>query len=494
MNTKSAALSWLAGLMILLALALACNIRATAVPDEPAEEVHPPEVEEPAAALPTEEQAAEEQPAEEETAEGQIEEQPEQPVEEMADTPEALPTSTPRPPSQAGPLIQPEDLVYAGAFRLPEGPEEFAWMYSGEALTYYPGGDPDGPADNYPGSLFGTGHDWNQYISEISIPVPVVSSNRNVDELNTATTLQAFQNVRGDLFDHLEFELPRVGLEYLPRQGEQTSDKLHFCWGQHMQETETGPTHGWCELDLSNPQTAGAWRIGGLVNYVTNDYLFAIPEAWAEANIPGMLLGTGRFRDGGQGARGPSLIAYGPWNEGNPPPPDATLLAVPLLLYTPYGAEEELVLDGYHEADEWAGGAWLTAGEKSAVVFVGTKGFGECWYGFADGTVWPEEPPYPEIPPPPNDDRGWWSTTFVGQILFYDPADLAAVARGDMEPWQPQPYATLTIDDYLFNVRSEQQKEHIGDAAFDRERGLLYIMEPLADEDKSVIHVWRIAG
>lgn len=477
MNKRSPVCPWLAGLMVLLALALACNIRATAVPEEPLEEAPPPAVEEPAE-LPAEEPAAQEQTVEEQAEEGPA-------------TPEALPTSPPPPPSQAGPLIQPQDLVYEGAFRLPEGPEEFGWMYSGEALTYYPGGDPDGPADNYPGSLFGTGHDWNQYISEISIPVPVVSS--NLDELNTATTLQAFQNIRGDLFDHLDFELPRVGLEYLPRQGEQTGDKLHFCWGQHMQETETGPTHGWSELDLSHPQTAGAWRIGGLVNYVTNDYLFAIPEEWAQANTPGMLLGTGRFRDGGQGARGPSLIAYGPWNEGDPPPPGATLPAVPLLLYTPYDAEDAFTLDGYHEADEWAGGAWLTAGEKSAVVFVGTKGYGERWYGFADGTVWPEEPPYPEIPPPPNDDRGWWSTTFVGQILFYDPADLAAVARGDMAPWQPQPYATLNIDDHLFHVRSEQQKEHVGDAAFDRERGLLYIMEPLADEDKSLIHVWRIA-
>ena len=59
MNTRSAAFSWLAGLMVLVALALACNIGA-AVRDEPSEEPPPPEAEEPAAALPTEEQAAEE--------------------------------------------------------------------------------------------------------------------------------------------------------------------------------------------------------------------------------------------------------------------------------------------------------------------------------------------------------------------------------------------------------------------------------------------------
>jgi len=40
--------------------------------------------------------------------------------------------------------------------------------------------------------------------------------------------------------------------------------------------------------------------------------------------------------------------------------------------------------------------------------------------------------------------------------------------------------------------RSDQQKYHVGAAAFDRERGLLYILEPLADADKPLVHVWRV--
>jgi hypothetical protein len=110
---------------------------------------------------------------------------------------------------------------------------------------------------------------------------------------------------------------------------------------------------------------------------------------------------------------------------------------------------------------------------------------GDCWYGCADGT---DEPPWP-----PDCDRGWWSTGFVGQMLFYDPADLAAVARGEMETWEPQPYATLDIDEYLYHIESTQQKYHLGAAGFDRERGLLYVFEPLADGDKPLVHVWRAA-
>jgi hypothetical protein len=399
------------------------------------------------------------------------------------------PTVTPTTPGQ---LIQPTDLAYLGAFRLPDGPEEIGWEYSGAAMAYYPDGDPDGPADGYPGSIFGTGHDWNQYVSEISIPVPIISPDKDVEDLNTATTLQDFQNIRGGLFG--EFEIPRAGLEYLPAQDGQTTDKLYFCWAPHMGEGETNPSHGWCELDLSNPQTAGAWRIGDYWNYVTADYIFAIPQQWADVNTPGMYLATGRFRDGGQGARGPSLLAYGPWNEGNPPPPNSTLSAVPLLLYADVTAGDDFTIDNYHHSDEWSGGAWLTAGDNSAVIFVGTKGLGDCWYGFANGVVWPDEPPYPPIPDPPFDERGWWSTGFEGQIIFYDPAELAAVATGEMEPYEPQPYATLQIDEYLYHIESAQQWHHVGAVSFDRERGLLYVFEPLADGDKSVVHVWEVAA
>jgi len=386
-------------------------------------------------------------------------------------------------------LIQPTDLMYEGAFRLPEGPPDMGWEWSGAAMAYYPDGDLDGPADGCPGSIFGTGHDWYQYVSEISIPIPVNPPSKDVNELNTATTLQDFQDIRGNLFP--EFEIPRAGLEYLPPQGEQITGKLYFCWAQHMGEGETNPSHGWCELDLSNPQTAGAWRIGDYWNYVTTDCIFAIAQAWANANTPGMYLVTGRFRDGGQGGQGPSLFAYGPWNEGNPPAPGSTLSAIPLLLYGNVYTPDSPIMDNYHHSDEWSGGAWLTTvSGKSAVIFVGTKGTGDCWYGCSDGTVWPDEPPYP----PDCPERGWWSTGFEGQIIFYDPADLAAVVRGQMETWEPQPYATLNIDEYLYHVESSQQKHHLGAASFDREQGLLYVFEPLADGDKSLIHVWRIEG
>jgi hypothetical protein len=387
-------------------------------------------------------------------------------------------------------LIKPQDLEYMGAFRLPEGSNGTSWEWGGTASAYYPYGDPEGPDDGYPGSIFATGHEWEQQVSEISIPVPVISRDKDINDLNTAVTLQEFHDIKGDLFGYLE--VPRVGLEYLPKQGEQTTDKLYYCWGQHMQEGDDGPSHGWFELDLSNPQIQGPWKIDGQIKYVTADYIFAIDEEWASANTPGKLLATGRFRDGGQGAQGPSLIAYGPWNEGNPPPSGSSLSNIPLLLYSSVYDDMEGVyaMNDYHHSDEWSGSAWLTFDGKTAVIFAGIKGLGSCWYGFYDGTVWPEEPPYPEEGP---GERGWWSDDFTARMIFYDPSDLAKVARGEMESYQPQPYAVMDIDDILYSI-PEYELRHLGALSFDRENGIIYLFEFRGDyeNEKPLVHAWKI--
>ncbi len=381
-------------------------------------------------------------------------------------------------------LVQPEDLVYQGAFRLPGGSNGTDWNYSGAAAAYYPEGDPAGPMDGCPGSIFAVGHDWHMYVSEISIPLPVNSPAKNVNDLNTARTLQAFRDVRSEVGSlGVLREIIRVGMEYLPKQGQQTRDKLYLCWGQHLQEDEQRvASHMWCDLDLGNSR--GAWWVGSQSLYSVNDYMFEIPRAWADKHTPGKLLATGRFRDGGWSGQGPALFAIGPWNHGNPPLPGTVLEEVTLQLYSSsyYEDEGNFKMDNYHHSDEWSGGAWLTAGNKTAVIFVGTKGAGDCWYGDANGPCLECE-----------GERGWWSTSFKGQVIFYDPADLAAVADGTRQPYQPQPYAALDIDPYLYNVRSSQQKGHVRAVCFDRARGLLYIFEFRADRDKCLVHAWKIS-
>lgn len=433
-------------------------------------------------------------------------------------------------------LIHPEDFTYLGAFRLPgNGERPFTFAYGGEAMTFNPDGNPGRTEEQLPGSLFVMGHnrmpygelpDGNQ-VAEITIPKPVIAN--SIEHLPQGELIQDFQIIDSGIFAAYE-EIPRVGMQYLDTLT--TGPLIHLAWGQHFHNQPSTQTasHAWFNPDLSKPEIQGPWYIGNQSLYSVNDYLFEIPLDWAEKYVGGRPLATGRFRDGGWSGMGPSLFAYCPWkNEsGTPASPNSRLEEVVLLLYesSENTADIERNLNGYQHGDEWSGGAWLTVKtDKSAVMFAGTKSTGErYWYGFtspdgpqhvcvesdyigqftlcrlADGTPCPDESD--AVCANHNDNRGWWSNSFSARIILYNPADLARVVLGELEPWEPQPYAYLDIDDHLFHNpmgvdidtlgSGEQRRFRLGDIAYDRGNGLLYILELIVDEAKPVIHVWQV--
>ena len=403
------------------------------------------------------------------------------------------------------PSLPPDALIYAGAFRLPDASGGLGWGYSGQGMAFYPGGDPDGGTDDFPGSLFIVGHDYQLQVAEISIPEPVVS--KTLDDLNTAQTIQPFADITGGYITEA-LSLPVMGIEYLPAQAGLSEEKLFFSIGQHFQVFE--PSHGWASIDLSEPNPAGLWVFDGYTNYATSDYLFEIPRDWAETYVNGYTLGSGRFREGVWSGFGPALFACAPWVDGNPPASGSTLKAVqPLLLYgvqvpdmPEIQTEPATRMVGYAEADSWWGGAWLTSPLGDAVIFVGTKALGKNWYGFANGMVWEfdcaENPVVdcPDVPEFPYQDRGFWAEDFIPAMLFYNPDDLAKVAQGIWASSDLQPYALLDLSEYWFDpeIRLEVYKYNLaGAAAFDRQHGILYVVERQADGDLSVIHVFQIA-
>ena len=454
-----------------------------------------------------------------------------EPASDMLD--EVQPEPSPLPPSG---VVDPADLEYLGAFRLPgdeERPRTFD--YGGNAMTFNPDGDPAGLNDGFPGSLFVMGHDRIAYgdlpggnqLAEITIPPPLIS--RNLEDLPIAEFIQDFANVTAGYFTDLE-EIPKVGIQYLNQP--ETGPKIHLAWGQHLQPPDVA-SHAWFNPDLSDPDLQGTWFIGYQDLYSVNGYMFEIPAEWADAYTGGRYLGTGRMRDGGQGGMGPTLFAYRPWMaDGSPPPSGTHLEEVKLLLYeNAYNTENiERALNGYQHPDEWGGGAWITTPSgKAAVMFAGTKSTGEkYWYGY----LHPDGPQYPCVDahvtdfttcrkadgsPCPQEDfsgccdedtggciseRGWWTTRFDAQMIFYDPEDLARVARGELEPWQPQPYAAMDIDEYLFFNPPEwdlpslgwddQRRSRIGDISFDRANGILYVLELYADGARPVVHMWQV--
>jgi hypothetical protein len=262
--------------------------------------------------------------------------------------------------------------------------------------------------------------------------------------------------------------------------------------------------------------------------------MFTIPAEWVDAHTGGRYLASGRMRDGGMGGMGPAMFAYTPWLvDGSPPPNGAFLEELPLLLYENAYTSNEIVrsMDGYQHPDEWEGGAFITAPSgRQAVLFAGTKSVGEkYWYGY----MHPDGAQYVCVDDHAEDyedmcrhadgsscgsqdlvgccdeaagtcvsSRGWWSNRFSAQLILYDPAHLALVASGQLEPWQPQPYAVIEIDEHLYLNPPEwdrvdlgwgaQRRFRIGDVSYDPNSGLLYVLELYADGAKPVVHVWSV--
>lgn len=375
-----------------------------------------------------------------------------------------------------GGVISPDTIHYKGAFRVPSDYADFqlSWNYNAGGLVYYSGGDPNGPDDGYPGSLFGTGHVYQCAISEISIPEPVISESHILSELNSAQTFQPFTKVDGEMGNDMLIG----GLAHLPKQGVQSEGRLYFGKGKHFPD-QTASNHGWVNLDLHPASTKGLWKIGDIPTVNTGYMLFEIPSDWATQHTSGRILATGRNRWGqGTFGHGPSLYAIAPWESGTPPAPDTPLDYTTLIQYS--GTDESTSLQGYRIADTWSGGAWLTKGADGAILFAAQISYGPVWYGmdYATGNM-----------------RGMFGINRKITLQFFNPGDLAKVADVLVDSHTPQPYAVLDITPYLwadYATRTIQESGNHFLIAYDRERSYLFIPEKNIDGNKPIIHVFEI--
>lgn len=378
--------------------------------------------------------------------------------------------------STATRIVPEHDLIYAGAFRVPLGGSgNQSWTFGGGALTFNPNGNSGS------GSLLMT--NYYQLVGEISIPNPTISS--TISDLPIASNLRSFSDPTGGILPTGTGEdiCALVGIQYLPKQGMQNNDKLYWVGQVYYLPEPERPTLGWSELSFLSPQ--GLWHIGTDISAFpsaqTSAYLLEIPNSWAAANAPGQLLGSGRFRNQSSvnGSFGPTLFASGPWNDGTPPSPGTFIKAKKLL-----GYDSSHYLDDFGNADIWNGAAWLTINQKSAFVLAGAKALRTMVNGLEN---------YGESGPDDFGNKGWKGSPNYGALLFYDTDDLAAVANGIKQPYQPQPYTLLNVEQRLFNKRPHFPI--LGGVAYDRSRNMLYIVEMQADgvyDANPIIHVWRI--
>jgi hypothetical protein len=293
----------------------------------------------------------------------------------------------------------------------------------------------------------------------------------------------------------------RTGLAVVSEEG-----RLYSAWSFHY--TVTGDKHAsisCCDAsDLSGSAKHGAWYVGTPgeppINAMMGDWLFTVPQDWADAHCSGRTLVVGRCRDGGLSGLGPTLYAFAPVG-GATPAPDAALGFTTLLQYGPVEGTDNVhfpdAIDGYNHADEWRGAEWISAegqgaGAQSAVAVIGNKALGHNWYGYHGEGMRHDwviaDVPYPDFYETDPDGKGWRAHNRQPMVIFFDPADLAEVADGTRVPHEPQPYAALRLDEDLFFGSNHE----IFSATFDSENHILYAVEFIRElEGRLIVHAWR---
>lgn len=393
--------------------------------------------------------------------------------------------------------IEPSDLIYRGAFAYPAGD---AWAYSGHALAFYPDGDPGGQADGFPGSLYaaGSASDDVDLVGEISIPQPVIVS--DFEALPQASVLQPLADITEGWKDNCTYASDCIyrnvdGLEYLPN-----VDKI--VWNLRDWYNTSGQDQdslGWSNLDMTDAQ--GVWHIGDrpsdddlFHNAKACNYLLKAPQSFADQSLDGKWLIAGNHREAGAlgGSQGPSLYALAPWEDGDPPASGQNLDALALLYYPEvyeciwegegniheHPAEGVCHFPGYRGSDKWGGAAWVQTADESAILIFGRKALGDNCYG--PTTLCGEDPC--------EQSSGYHAYPYEPQILFYDPDELREVVAGSRQPWEVLPYAVHTVEEVF-----DAQCGELGAAAYDPERGLIYVTETEAGPwGETAVHVWEV--
>jgi hypothetical protein len=395
-------------------------------------------------------------------------------------------------------LIDPATVTYLGAFRLPSVSDGNygTFDYSFAPIAYYPNGDPNGSGDGFPGSLFIAGHPYQAKIAEVSIPTPVVT--QSVDALPVATILQPFTDLR------IAPGYP-MGMTYLASENriyyttsDDYIDSTASCLPINVSSPNMPPSIGMFSPNLSAASPRGAWYLN--VNntvvhpYMTSRYLMEVPKAAADASFGGRTLMSGRHR-GWCSTNGPQLYAWTP--VGSSPPPDKGTLPAKTVMQ--YGVDAQSV-NGFSPTNNYQGAIWVSTSTGSAVIISGLLDFdpARAYYGYDD---WKLSTQCDGIVPfPCSGPRGWRAADPRAAFLFYNPADLAAIAAGSKQSWQVQPYARLDLSKYMLKPypatmnMNENYAETIV-TSIDRARGLIYVSETRVENQlKPVIHVFKVGS
>ena len=397
----------------------------------------------------------------------------------------SAPKAASRPADGPRALLKWSDFEYAGAFRAPRVNEREAgsrYGYSSAVICWNPAGDPDGPADGFPGSVMIPGHPGKGLVGEMAIPVPKIltAKDKQADGTYDTRRLPAAKQL-GKFFDPTS-----GGKNVFPRRAENwrglwwDGDVLHIAWSlwYHVDSEVRNYPHHMAAKRLA----AGRWKT--VIQPYTFEhirphrcagYVSVAPRWWAEKHLGGRRFLTGFNVAQGVGASncGPSLYAYDPRQPGK---------AVTLMEFPHGGSGAATRDDGWAPCDAWRGLAFLDTGRKYAVMYCGRKSLGKTRYGIG-------------LPTDASRSKGYHCDPYRPEVRLYDPAEFVRVLKARIKPHQVRPYEKVDLKATFFQPDRAFTTAGIG---YDPANRLLYIAQIAGDRDSGryeahpVFHVWRI--
>lgn len=408
----------------------------------------------------------------------------------------------------AVPLVQKQDLVYVGAFRLPapvNKTQTFEW--GGTALAYWPAHD----------SLLLVGHDWYQQVAEVSIPSP--GRAETVAELPQATYIQPLtdilqgklKSIDGDIQNGVKIggivpvgeSLVVTAWSYYDA-GPIKQTRSHFVTGQNFAALGT---------------TKGPFQVGtGFQNVVANDtsriagfvsgYMAPIPSTWQSALGGTHLTGQGgKISILARTSAGPSAAVFTPTDLGVKTPAPATIvMGYPIDTSNPASGLHRPTLGewgrdgGLYNGTQGFRGMVFPDGTRS-ILFFGWGGSTFCYgMGTADKSLHLQEVPqfpgthYCYDPTPGNvQNKGTHSYPSTSIAWAYDVNDFMTTKRNDQRPWDVKPYSTWTFSlPFQSNMVNgiETGIFDIVGAAYDPKTRRLFLSSFKSDGAAPLIHVF----
>ena len=356
-------------------------------------------------------------------------------------------------------LVHEGDLGYLGAFNLPQGDiGSSTFAYGGSGLAY-------NPANH---SLFMSGHDWKQELTEVSIPA---LRNGSLNKLNTAGLLQPFTPVLGRIPNQTLSKTDGIELGGLIVDGDRLIGSAYEFYDGNGDARDSHFTLS--STDLASADVGGMYRVGDRGGGYVGGYMAKVPAEWQEALGTSYITGQAGLSIISRTSVGPAAFGFNPNQLGDSAAPATPLVYYPLA----HRLAPESTQNPWFNTTTEIKGVVIPEGTDS-MLFIGSHGTGPWWDGEAD-----QDGNYDEHRP----SKGPHAPDYVYQVWAYNLHDLAAVKNGEMQPWEVQPY-----DVWDFDLPYFEGSKHIGGVAYDSASGQLFVSQQFGQGDYPVIHAVQV--